>query len=52
MLLAVAVGASRLAAPSGASAGPATSVAGENIIALRPDLSEPSGRGKYRSVAA
>jgi hypothetical protein len=37
MLMALAVGASRLAAPSGASAGPATSVAGENIIAFDLD---------------
>jgi len=37
MLAALAVGASRLAAPSGGSAGPATSVAGENIIAFDID---------------
>ena len=37
MLMALAVGASRLAAPSGASAGPAASVAGENIIAFDLD---------------
>jgi hypothetical protein len=37
MAIALAVGATRLAAPSGASAGPATSVAGENIIAFDID---------------
>jgi hypothetical protein len=37
MLMALAVGAGRLAAPSGASAGPAASVAGENIIAFDLD---------------
>ena len=37
MLMALAMSASRLAAPSGSSAGPAASVAGENIIAFDLD---------------